>query len=119
MQAAGWLAVLLPTNQVQKGKSAWNAWLADWMAIWAAQPNDTFLGMCIMGLISRLARNDTQCRASLPTGSPGLAASWQQLSAGLVRVMHQCCRQALPSTRALLLARMCTLTCCMLTKALA
>ena len=76
MQAAGWLAVLLPTNQVQKGKGAWNAWLADWMAIWAAQPNDTFLGMCMMGLISRLARNDTQCRASLPAGIIGVAASF-------------------------------------------
>ena len=81
MQAAGWLAVLLPTNQVQKGKGAWNAWLADWMAIWAAQPNDTFLGMCMMGLISRLARNDTQCRASCPLKSRALqhhfaAGSW-------------------------------------------
>ena len=67
MQAAGWLAVLLPTNQVKEGKGAWNAWLADWMAIWAAQPNDTFLGMCMMGMISRLARNDTQCRATSPS----------------------------------------------------
>ena len=62
-QAAGWLAVLLPTQQVKEGMADWNAWLHDWMAIWAAQPNDNFLGMCIMGLVSRVARNDTQCKS--------------------------------------------------------
>ena len=55
--------MLLPTNQVAKGGAHWNAWLHDWMAVWAAQPNDTFLGMCMMGLISRLARFDTQCES--------------------------------------------------------
>ena len=39
LQAAGWLAVLLPTQQVKQGGAHWNAWLADWMAIWGAQPN--------------------------------------------------------------------------------
>ena len=87
MQAAGWLAVLLPTNQVQKGKGAWNAWLADWMAIWAAQPNDMFLGMCMMGLISRLARNDTQCRALSP---PDVAAPLLQLSAEHIMLRVHC-----------------------------
>ena len=61
MQAAGWLAVLLPTSQVAQGRADWNVWLHDWMAVWAAQPNDNFLGMCMMGLLSRLARFDTQC----------------------------------------------------------
>ena len=65
MQAAGWLAVLLPMSQVSQPASQsgadWNAWLHDWMAVWAAQPNDNFLGMCMMGLVSRLARFDTQC----------------------------------------------------------
>jgi len=54
---------LLPTQQVKEGMADWNAWLRDWMAIWAAQPNDSFLGMCIMGLVSRVARNDTQCKS--------------------------------------------------------
>ena len=54
---------MLPTQQVKEGMADWNAWLHDWMAIWAAQPNDNFLGMCIMGLVSRVARNDTQCKS--------------------------------------------------------
>lgn len=61
MQAAGWLAVLLPTAQVSQKGADWNGWLRDWMAVWAAQPNDSFLSMCMMGLTSRLARFDTQC----------------------------------------------------------
>ena len=68
MQAAGWLAVLLPTAQVTQNRADWNGWLRDWMAVWAAQPNDSFLSMCMMGLTSRLARFDTQCEPA-PTSS--------------------------------------------------
>jgi hypothetical protein len=64
LQALGWLALLMPLQQVREcrsahGAEAWNARVTEWMALWGSVAHNGFWTALWLGLIARLARADT------------------------------------------------------------
>lgn len=72
-EAVAWLAILLPTTELEEGGDHWDAWFAEWMDLFESNSGSEFWNFWWLSLFTNVAKDDTKGKADKPTQSGSIA----------------------------------------------